>query len=540
MAATGTGKTVMFADLTRQALRHADRTRKGVLLLVHRDELVRQIVKSCGRSGVYCGVEKGQERARNSFGMPRLVAGTSMWAVCASVQTLRGKRLEEWPRDSFSLIIIDEAHHATADSYRNILEHFDTARRVGFTATADRLDGAKLGQVFESLAYEYNLRDAITDGWLVKPKFLTIKTDPPLNLRDLRVTGGDFNLGDLENEIQSNIGTLVNAIHDTNALEDRRTIAFTPSIGSAAALAAALGDVGISAKAVAGNSPDRTQIFEAHQRGDFQVLVNCMLATEGYDDPAISCILLCRPTKSRALYSQMIGRGTRLHPESGKTDCKVVDFAFLSNKLKPVVPVELFDNAELPEEVLTRAASIMEEEQDREWGLEEAIEAAGLQIDEERRVRIKRQAVAVQAKSFDPIFASEMLGIELQKAGYEWTNHEPASERQVNALIKWGIEATPDIGKGTAGKMLTQLNARKDHGWCSPKQMAELIASGMDPQVARGTRSEEAKAIINAGPPSPKQVKFLKWKNLWTEGLTKAKASLLIGQYHEQAKAGEG
>ncbi len=516
VAATGTGKTVTFAELTRRTVRH----QKGVLLLVHRDELVRQIVRSCGRTGVYCAVEKSSERAQSSF-------GTLAHAVCASVQTLQGKRLEQWPRDTFSLIITDEAHHSTAATYRRVYDHFERARRVGFTATADRLDGAKLGEIYETLAYEYNLLDAVRDGWLVPIVARTLKTNPPVDLRDLRVTGGDFNLGDLEDEIQSNIGVLVNAVRDTDALENRRTIAFTPSIGSAAALAAALSDVGIKARAVAGNSPDRADLLAAHQRGDFQVLVNCQILTEGYDDPAVSCILLCRPTKSRALYSQMVGRGTRLHPDSGKTNCKIVDFAFLT-KMPLVTPVELYDKGDVPDAVLDRARELMESDVEREWGLDEAIEAAGVEIDEARRVKIQRRAVGVQAREFDPLTACEIFDVPMQKAAYEWENTVPASDSQVDALNKWGIAATADIGKATASKLLNKLHARKEHGWTAPRQINDLMAQGLTLEAARGMRANDAKSLIDNGAPSDKQKKFLKWKGVPDAdiaGMTRKQAS---------------
>lgn len=508
VSATGTGKAVMLAELARRV----SEKDHGVLILVHRDELIRQLVKSCGRLGIPALVEKAQERAQRPYAM-----GLSR-VVVASKDTLRGKRIQEWPRDSFKLCIIDECHHALmTNGYGEILRHFgfeDGRLRVaGFTATADRLDGENIGQIFETLAFEYNIQSATRDGWLVPVEAVQLKTDPQIDLRDLRITAGDFNQGDLERAVQDNIGVLVNSLVDTNALQDRRTICFTPNIQSAQALAEAMSHVGISARAVWGQDPQRDHKFKAHQRGDFQVLCNCAIATEGYDDPAISAVLICRPTKSRALYSQMVGRGTRLHPESGKTNCRIVDFAFITGKHRLVCPVDLYDNSERPDEVVEEARELLAA--GRASSIDEALEQAEVEYEAQRRVRIQRRMTQVQATKFNPLDACELFGIP-QKAGYDWGNTEPATAKQVETLQKMGIDATPDMGKGAASKLLNKLFARKEHGWASPWQVRDLIRAGLDPQTATGMRQEAARGYLEANPlgPSDKQIKFLKWKGV--------------------------
>ena len=491
VSATGTGKGPMIAELTKRA---HDKDH-GVLILVHRDELITQLIKSVGRVGIVGLKEKADYRAIENFGVYSK-------AVVGSVQTMRGKRLQQWPKNAFKLVIIDECHHALGQSYRDVLNYFGmdqgTLRVAGFTATADRLDGENIGQIFDSCAFEYNIQDATRDGWLVPVEAIQLKTDPQINLKDLRTTAGDLNQGDLEREINDNIGVLVNALVDTNALEDRRTICFTPNVESARAMAQALSDVGISAKAVAGSDSDRAAKFKGHQNGEFQVLCNCAVATEGYDDRRISCVLICRPTKSRALYSQMVGRGTRL-PEEGdppKPNCRVVDFAFVTGKHKLVTPVDLYDNSETPDEVVDAAKEIL-----ASGGAETidiALETAQMEYEEKRRVRIQRRVVSVRASKFDPLTACDIYGIA-QKAGTAWENTDPCSEKQALYLQKRAID-TAGMTKATASKLISKMESRKEHGWADPWQVRDLIQNGLDPRAATGMRATEAESFLAANP----------------------------------------
>lgn len=518
VSATGTGKSLMLAWLAeRAAVRE-----HGVLILVHRDELIQQLKRSCSMIGLPTVIEQADNYGLNEFGV------TSK-TVIASVQTMKGKRLEQWPKNAFKLVIVDECHHAIKGSaYEKVIQYFGMEegrlRVAGFTATADRLDGKNIGAIFETLAFEYNLRDATRDGWLVPIEAVQLKTDPKIDLRDLRVTqGGDLNREDLERAVNDNIGVLVNALRDTNALEERRTICFAPDIESSRSLAAAMNDVGISAIDVAGSDADRQARFKAHQRGEFQVLVNCAVATEGYDDPLISAVLICRPTKSRGLYSQMVGRGTRLPREGDppKANCRVVDFAFLTGDLQLVSPVDLFDNAETPDEVVAEARELLAS--GRVKSIDEALDLAACDYETQRRARIQRRAVSVKAAKFDPLTACEIYGVQ-QKMGYDFGNGEPATEKQVEALVKRGIAATPEMGKAVASKLLNKLFARQDHGWASPWQVKDLIQSGVDIQTATGMREPEARAYLDAHPvmASDKQVNFLVWK-----GWKKVDAQLL-------------
>ena len=195
--------------------------------------------------------------------------------------------------------------------------------------------------MFGSIAYEMSLFEAMTapspGPYLCR--LMIDRCETEIDLRMLKTTRGDFSAADLEEVIMPLVETLANAIR--SRIGDRRTIVFTPDCGSAAAMATALESLGLSADYVWGDSPDRAEKVAAFKSGHTQVMVNCMLFTEGFDCPETAAIVLCRPTKSRSLYAQMVGRGTR--NAAGKTDCLLVDFAWLTLSKDLVRPADLFD-----------------------------------------------------------------------------------------------------------------------------------------------------------------------------------------------------
>lgn len=289
---TGVGKTVVFAFASRRCVEKGGRA----LVLAHREELITQAANTLERAGLFPGVERADSHARSAF-EPNVVV--------ASVQTLHAKRLQTWDPDYFRLIVVDEAHHATAKSYQRIIKHFRRAKLLGVTATPDRADDDSIASVFDSIAYEMTIWQAMTaeapGPWLCPLK--VVRCETPVDLRGIKTTGGDFNLGDLESRIGPAIETLANAI--AAKVGDRQTIVFTPDCGSASAMATALQSLGFEADYVWGDSPDRAAKVRRYQEGHTRILVNCALLTEGFDAPHTSAIALCRPTKSRPLYSQM-------------------------------------------------------------------------------------------------------------------------------------------------------------------------------------------------------------------------------------------
>jgi len=479
---TGTGKTVTFGMIARRVVE-----KKGqVLILAHRSELIEQAVSKLDALGVEAAIEQGDKHARSIFEPD---------VVVATVQTMQGKRLQRWDRDHFSLIITDEAHHATAESYRRIYKHFGGTRHLGVTATADRADEDNLGGVFESVAYELSLWDAMTapdpGPYLSRLRF--VQCDVDIDLRDLRTTGGDYNLGDLEARIRPLIETLANSIKQE--IGDRRTLIFCPDVGSSQAMASALESLGLKFTWTSGDDSLRNDKVKALQNGSIQGLVNCALLTEGFDCPAISAVVLCRPTKSRSLYAQMAGRGTRLAP--GKKDCLLVDFNFLTAKHDLVKSVDLFDSTHTDPEVLDLAAKATKKKKGVD--LLEAIEQAEKTHRERLALKIKarEREIRYRKRAYDPLDYFQALDIPIR--GRLSMDPTPATEPQKIALnrITKGRLNVDSLTKAQASTLMGTLMPRMKAGLSSEPQVHFLISLGMDAREARGLTRQQASDAIN-------------------------------------------
>ena len=294
---TGCGKTIVFAKLSEHLVSEG----KRVLVLAHRGELLDQAKdKIFKTTGLRCSTEKAEESCLGSWF--RITVG--------SVQSLmKEKRLNRFDKTYFDAIIIDEAHHVLSSSYLKILDYFDEAKVLGVTATPDRGDMKNLGQVFESLAYEYSLPKAIKDGYLSPIKALTIPLK--IDFSNVGVQGGDFKVGD----ISTALDPYLEAIAD-NMIEyckDRKTVVFLPLIKTSQKFRDILNSKGFKAAEVNGDSKDRSEVLDAFDKGEYNVLCNSMLLTEGWDCPSVDCIVVLRPTKIRSLYT---GSDT----ESGDSD----------------------------------------------------------------------------------------------------------------------------------------------------------------------------------------------------------------------------
>jgi superfamily II DNA or RNA helicase len=479
---TGTGKTVTFGMIARNM---AERGRR-VLILAHRSELIDQAVSKLDVMGVEAAVEQGERRARTIYEPD---------VVVATVQTMQRKRLKLWSPEHFQLIITDEAHHATASSYQNIYKHFTGVRHLGVTATADRADEDNLGRVFDSVAYELSLWDAMTaeppGPYLSRLRFCQCDVD--IDLRDIRTTGGDFNLGDLESRIRPLIETLANAIRQE--IGTRRTLIFCPDVGSSQAMATALESLGLRFAWTSGDDPQRAQKIEALSKGTIQGLVNCALLTEGFDCPAISAVVLCRPTKSRSLYAQMVGRGTRLAP--GKADCLVVDFNYLTAKHDLVKPADLFDTSEANPETIALA----NQKAAKTKGVD--LLAAIQEADEERRERdvirmkAREREIKYRRRAYDPLDYLHALDIPVR--GRLRLDAQPASVKQKAALANMtrGRLDVEKLTKTQASTLMGTLIPRMKAGLASEPQVHYLISLGMDAREARGLTREQASDSIN-------------------------------------------
>jgi superfamily II DNA or RNA helicase len=320
---TGSGKTVVLAKVAANALREG--RAKRVLLLAHRDELLRQAVKDIHdvAPGLRVGVVKAGE---NQVGAP---------IVVASVQTLAHERRRAQLR-GVGLVIVDECHHATADTYRAVLEHYGCftpggTPALGLTATMSRGDGVGLGEVWQSIVYERDIKYMITRGFLVPPRGIRVRVED-FDLSKVRKTGGDYSEGQLGEALAASMAPerIVDAY--TEHAKGRPTLLFVPTVELAALMAERFNGAGVSAAMISGETAAgvRKATLRDFTAGRISVLVNCMILTEGTNLPAASCVIIARPTMHAGLYIQMVGRVLRTFP--GKTDALVIDVVGASER----------------------------------------------------------------------------------------------------------------------------------------------------------------------------------------------------------------
>jgi superfamily II DNA or RNA helicase len=328
---TGTGKTIIFSHLPR-ALAFRGRT----LVIAHREELIDQAANKMRTNNPDAGI--GIEMADRTPS-----AGDSI--VVASVQSLAA-RLNRYEPGAFRLVVCDESHHAVAPSYRRVFDAFglmdgDPDRLlVGFTATTGRGDGQGLGQVFERITYSRSLREMIAEGWLADIAGYRISTDSDLS--GVRTVAGDFAVGQLAAAVNTPARNRLIVETYLELAPQRKALAFTVDVQHASDLAGEFQRQGVRAKAVSGQIPkaERRAIVQAYRDREIEILCNCALLTEGFDDPATDAVLMARPTRSKVLYQQMLGRGTR--PAPGKSDLLVLDFADLTRRHDVVSLPSLF------------------------------------------------------------------------------------------------------------------------------------------------------------------------------------------------------
>lgn len=458
---TGTGKTIVFASVAADQVRAGDR----VLILAHRGELLEQAADKLQRStGLVSAVEKAESTCLNSWF--RVVVG--------SVQTLqRSARLERFPRDYFGTIIIDEAHHAITDGYRRILDYFGDAKVLGVTATPDRGDMRNLGEVFDSLAFEYKLTDAIKEGYLCKIMAQTIPLQ--LDISSVTLSGGDYAVADLGTALDPYLEQI--AAEMARRCKSRKTVVFLPLIRTSQKFRDLLNAHGFRAAEVNGQSEDRREVLADFDAGKYNVLCNSMLLTEGWDCPSVDCVVILRPTKVRSLYSQMVGRGTRLAP--GKTDLLLLDFLWMTDRHELCRPADLVCE--------DRAVARQMTETLAESGCPEDIEEAAAQASEDV-VAQREEALAKQlaeqrrkkAKLVDPLqyemsIQAEDLSGYVPAFGWE---AGPPSDKQTAALEKLGILPDAVESAGKAALLLDRLHKRQTEGLTTPKQIRLLERYG--------------------------------------------------------------
>ena len=475
---TGCGKTIVFAKVTEECVRRGNR----VLILAHRGELLEQAADKLAKAtGLGCATEKAEESCLGSWF--RVTVG--------SVQTMmREKRLEQFPSDYFNTVIIDEAHHCLSDSYQRVLNHFPDAKVLGVTATPDRGDMRNLGQYFETLAYEYTLPKAIKEGYLSPIKALTLPLK--LDLSSVGVQAGDFKSGEIATALDPYLYQIADEM--SKYCMDRKTVVFLPLVKTSQKFRDILNEKGFQAAEVNGDSKDRAEILEAFDRGDYNVLCNSMLLTEGWDCPSVDCIVVLRPTKVRSLYSQMVGRGTRLHP--GKDHLLLLDFLWHTERHELCHPASLICT---DEEVAKQMTANIEEagcpvdiEEAEKQAAEDVVaqreEALAKQLAEMRR----RKKKLVDPLQFEMSIQAEDLSGYVPAFGWEMG---PPTDKQKATLEKLGILPDEIDNAGKATKLLERLDKRRQEGLTTPKQIRFLESRGF--QHVGTWQFDTAKSMID-------------------------------------------
>lgn len=351
---TGCGKTVIFSQLIDR------RSNQGKSLIIcHREELLTQAQTKVGI--VNPRLSTGIIKAENNE-LDRDV-------LIASIQTLsRPSRLAQLPSD-IATIIIDEAHHSCADSYKNLLESLGSFRTdsppltLGVTATPERLDKKALSNIFQEIVYQKNILEMMIAGYLCDLRAMQVKLN--IDFSKLRVSMGDYAETELSKAMVEAKAPLLIAEKVSKFATNRKTLIFTPSVDLAYKVAKCCQDLGLSAQAIDGSvdSSTRKDILQRFESGSLSILVNCNLLTEGFDCPRVDCIVMARPTKSKSLYMQCIGRGTRLHPD--KQNCLIIDLVGCTTDFNLMSVGKAFN---LPEEKLSQLSILewWEEEQEAE------------------------------------------------------------------------------------------------------------------------------------------------------------------------------
>lgn len=503
---TGTGKTVTIS-LVIKAMQPV-----RALVVAHREELIWQARRTIEEwTGLDCEIEMGD-----------LSASTSLFhrtpVVIATIQTLSSSnRLQRFRPDDFGLVVCDEGHHGTADTYRRMFNHFSqnsNLKILGVTATPDRADEEALGQIFQTVAFDYEILDAIRDGWLVpiEQQFVSVAG---LDFSTVKTTAGDLNGADLAAvmEAESNLHGV--ATPTIEIIGSRRAIVFASSVAQAETLSNIFNrhKTGLS-EWVCGKTPkdDRREILQRFKDGSTQVVVNVGVLTEGFDDPGVEVIVMARPTKSRALYAQMAGRSTRPLPgvvdnlpdadtrraciaASAKPSCLLVDFVGNSGKHKLMSSADIL-GGNCSDEAVAKAV----ERAKRKGGpvmMTEELQAAEAELiaetEKRRKLEEARKARLVARAKYTSKLVNPFDALDIQPVRERgWDTGKTLSEKQRALLQKQGVD--PDSMPYAQGRqIINELFRRWNGGLCSMKQSAVLKRYGYE--TKNMTREQASKAL---------------------------------------------
>jgi superfamily II DNA or RNA helicase len=487
---TGTGKTQCFVEVADR-MHHA-----RVTVIAHREELIWQAQSRFQSLGIRTDVEMGEFRASTWNKAP---------IVISTVQShLAGRnglgRMQKFDPEEFGLLVIDEAHHATAKSYRKVIDHYKQNPKMkilGVTATPDRADEAALGQIFETVAFDYEILDAINDGYLVpiKQQFVHVNS---LDYSHIRTTAGDLNGADLAKvmEMEENLQGIASSTIEI--VGEKKALVFAASVAQAEMLS----DIfnrhrDKMSDWVAGFTPkeERREKLNKFSRGYTQIMVNCNVLSEGYDEVGIEVVVQARPTKSRCLYAQQIGRATR--PLKGVIDGKsdadsrriaielsakpsmlVVDFVGNSGKHKLITSADIL-GGKMDDEIMELAVRKAQADKSP-VRMDKVMLEVQEEIEERKRREIARKAKVVAKADYvsvgvDPF---DLLGIPVSRAR-AWDTGKSLSEKQFNLLKRQGLDPSK-IPYSQAKQLIGELVRRWNNKLSSVKQIKLLKKKGID------------------------------------------------------------
>lgn len=507
--ATGLGKTVLFAHLARE---FAPRGR--ILVLAHRDELIRQAARKLSAIVKQpFAIEKGEEWSAEGRNKAAI--------VISSIQTQshhsgkRPPRMERFDPAEFSLVIADEAHHAVSRTWRSVIAYYrrnPELRILGVTATPNRADQVALGHVFSHAACNYELRDAVLDGWLVRPDTLTLQIDS-LDFSAIPTVAGDLAQKELSCEVLRNLHAFAAGIQEHCG--DMYSVIFTPDVATAHKLSDLLNrhDDG-SARAVDGKTPlaERQALFADYERGRFRHLVQCGICTEGWDSTRVECVVICRPTKSVSLLEQMIGRGTRPVPgivdglpdaaarkaaiaQSTKKALKVLDFTGVCGRHKLAHPLDILGGNAQPA-TLDRARKIIEAQNKRGQQADNiaAIRQAAQELAEAKK-REEQRRRDIKAKASWRVEATDMFDIADILSDHRqapWHRGRPISEAMSRVLRRHGIDPQK-LNYSQAQRAIDRIKSTTAPEAATPKQAALLSRHRID--ATNMSKSDASKLI---------------------------------------------
>ncbi len=497
--ATGGGKTFVFSNVIKRM--QPCRT----LILAHMGELVIQIVGSLERFGIDACVEKADQTAQDSFGRKKSAT------VIATPQTLysaNGARLANWKPTDFDLLIIDELHHYVSPAYMRVVKYFQDGnpnlKTLGVTATPDRTDNLTLKQIVQEVAFDVEIIDLIKEGWLVKP-IQGFKTLAEYDISGCRTVADDFNSKDLSEILERDKITLAMADEIIRECKDRRTLVFCQSVKQAERMSDILNDYKAgSTDCVFGSTEPqrRKEIFDKFYNGDLQILCNVAVATEAYDNPNIQDIVMCKPTKSRIRYCQMLGRGLRALKgvvdglnssaeriasiaASGKPNVRVWDFAGVTGKHKLITTADIL-GGKFSEEAIERVKAKAKEKGESDIFTD--LELAQIDIAREREAqRLKgiRITSKYQTTFIDPFAV-------FQQNAQKWNNHvqRKLGDKQRERLLKSGWNPSEH-------SLVENIAEHKRLIGPSEKQMKILLKAGYKSEELQGLVKWDASKMID-------------------------------------------